>query len=103
MQNAPPVMREDEQNEQDSKVAVGTTKKSSETKSLTWLSKKALQVGDGGFLCRTMYLATVDRDTLMPILASSLRILGAPQVGLEVDILRINARISRSNSGRPFR
>src|SRR5664280_2111288 len=84
-------------------VALGTTKKSSDTKSLTWLSKKVRQVGDGGFLCRTMYLATVDRDTSMPILASSFRIRGAPQVGLEVDILRIKARTSRSNSGRPFR
>ena len=45
------------------------------------------------------YLATVDRETLMPILAGSLRIRGAPQVGLDVDIFRIKARTSRSNSG----
>jgi hypothetical protein len=36
-------------------------------------------------------------------LASSLQIRGAPQVKLAIDILRINARISRSKAGRPSR
>ncbi len=41
-------------------VAVGTTKKSSGTKSLRWLSRNARHVDEGGLRRRGMYFATVD-------------------------------------------
>ncbi len=41
---------------------VGTTKKSMETKSLAWFLRKVRHFWEGGFLCRTMYLATVPCD-----------------------------------------
>ena len=47
------------------KETVGTTKKSVATRSFTWLSRNARQVGDGGFLGRTMYFSTVDLLTAM--------------------------------------
>jgi hypothetical protein len=84
-------------------VALGTVKKSIATRSFTWLSKNARQDGDDGFLCFTMYLATVDTATSMPSFASSLRMRGAPQVTFAVDIFRIRPTSSRSKPGRPPR
>ena len=52
-------------------MAAGTTKKSAETRSLTWFAKNVRQVCEGGLLCRTNYLATVVSETLMPSLPSS--------------------------------
>jgi len=54
-----------------SNVAVGTVKKSTATKSPTWLSRNVRQVCDGGRFDRSMYPATVDWETWMPSLASS--------------------------------
>src|SRR5437867_11616036 len=60
---------------------VGTVKKSTATKSLTWLFRKVRHVCEGGFLGRAIYLATVACERLMPSLSSSPWILGAPQRG----------------------
>jgi hypothetical protein len=45
---------------------VGTVKKSIETSVSTWFSKNALQVCDGGFLRRGMYLDTVASEIWKP-------------------------------------
>ncbi len=45
---------------------VGTVKKSTETNCETWFVKTVFQVCDGGFRCRTMYLATVACETVTP-------------------------------------
>jgi hypothetical protein len=47
---AAPFMRQDHEHKQHPVWAVGTTKQSSETKSLTWLFRKIFHVGEGGFL-----------------------------------------------------
>lgn len=62
-------------------VTVGTTKKSMETKSLTWLCRNAFHVGEGGLRRRTRYVSTVDLATSMPSFCNSPTIRGAPQVG----------------------
>jgi hypothetical protein len=54
-----------------SKAMVGTTKKSTETMSLAWFLRKVRKVWEGGFGCRTMYLATVACDTSIPIFSNS--------------------------------
>ncbi len=97
------VMRQNDEPERTPKVAVGTTKKSSATRSLRWFSRNARQVGDGGFRRRGMYFATVEMATSMPSFASSLRMRGAPQVTFACDILRIRLTTSRSSPGRPKR
>ena len=66
-----------------------------------WFLRKARQVADGGRRRRTMYFATVDFGTSIPILPSSPTILGAPQSGLADDILRMRSRTSRGIDGRP--
>ena len=53
------VVREDADTNSKRNVAVGTTKKSTETSSLTWLLKKVRHVWEGGGRCRAMYLVTV--------------------------------------------
>jgi hypothetical protein len=45
------------------KVAVGTMKKSHDTRSLTWLLRNAFHVGDGGLRIRGRYFSTVDLAT----------------------------------------
>jgi len=37
-------------------LTVGTTKKSTDARSLAWFSRKARQVGEGGFFLRTIYM-----------------------------------------------
>ena len=63
------------------KETVDTTKKSADTRFFTWFSRKASQVGEGGFLVHTMFFSTVDLLTEMPSCASSPRCAGSP-VGL---------------------
>jgi hypothetical protein len=43
MNQAAPRVSQQQQNEEDGKVAVGTVKKSTDTNSLTWLSRKVFQ------------------------------------------------------------
>ncbi len=59
-------------------VAVGTTKKSVETRQPTWLSRNVRHVCDGGFRCHTMYLDTVASDASIPSCMSSPWMRGAP-------------------------
>jgi len=73
------------------KATVGTTKKSMETRSFAWFSRKARQVGDGGFLVRTMYFSTVALATVMPTLASFPTMRGDPQSGLALETSRIKS------------
>ena len=60
-------------------------------------------VCDGGFRCRTMYLATVAREILMPSFRSSLWIRGAPQSMFIRLMVRIRSRVSFETLGRPVR
>ena len=53
------------------KVAVGTTKKSTETRSKTWFWRNVRQVCEGGFGRRGMRRATVRCETSKPSLSSS--------------------------------
>lgn len=82
-------------------MTVGTTKKSTATRSLRWFSRKARQVEDGGLRCRGMYFATVETATSIPSFASSFWMRGAPQVTFACDILRIRFTTSRSSPGTP--
>src|SRR5438093_4105309 len=63
--------------------------------------KKVRQVCDGGFRCRTMYLATEASEIWIPSLRSSLRVLGAPQIELFRLRVRINSRLSFATLGLP--
>src|SRR5438093_13531664 len=63
--------------------------------------KNVRQVCDGGFRCRTMYLATEASEIWIPSLRSSLRILGAPQIELFRLRVRINSRVSFATLGLP--
>ena len=80
---------------------MGTTKKSIATMSVRWLSKNERHVWEGGLSRRGLYLKTVESLTSMPILASSARMRGLPQVGFELHMSRISSRTSRSILGRP--
>jgi len=99
----PSVMGEHDEDEHDPDRDRRHDEKSTETRSFTWLSRKARQVGDGVLRARTMYFSTVDLATSMPSLASSPAMRGDPQAGLAVDILRIRARTSSATAGRPGR
>src|SRR5438309_7421491 len=68
------------------KRAVGTVKKSIETRSRTWLARKVRQVWDGGVRRFGSSRETVRSATWMPSLRSSPWILGAPQSGLAAAI-----------------
>ncbi len=81
---------------------VGTTKKSMETKSLAWFLRKVRHDWEGGFRCRTMYLATVACDTGIPSFRSSPWIRGAPNRGLARVIFRMRFRTSGDTDGRPL-
>ena len=59
--------------------AVGTTRKSIEAISRTWLSKEVRQVRAGGFRGRTMYFDTEACDTSIPSFSSSPWMRGALQ------------------------
>src|SRR5262249_38787193 len=83
------------------KATVGTTKKSTDTRSFTWLSRKARHVGEGGFVGRTMYFSTVALATAMPSLASSPTMRGEPQSGFAVDILPMRSRTAFATAGLP--
>ena len=82
-------------------VIAGTTKKSRDTKAMTWFCRSARHVGDGGFRNRTRYFSTVDCATSMPSLRSSPTRRGAPQVGLAYDMFRIRPCTSREIAGGP--
>src|SRR5439155_26440929 len=81
--------------------AVGTVKKSTEANCAARFLKNVRQVCDGGFRCRTMYLATEASEIWIPSLRSSLRILGAPQIELFRLRVRINPRVSFSSLALP--
>jgi hypothetical protein len=84
------------------KVAVGTVKKSTATRSLVWLRRKVFHV----WLERRVfgrYLRRVDSETGIPSLANSSRILMQPQTGLSCHIRRMSFTKSRLIRGRPAR
>ncbi len=97
------VVRQIHKPEQDPEVAVGTTKKSSATRSFRWFSRNARHVGEGGLRRRGMYFATVETATSIPTFASSFRMRGAPQITFVCAILQIRLTTSRSSPGRPRR
>src|SRR5215467_2315092 len=68
---------------------------------LAWLFRKVRQVCEGGLRCRTMYLATLVSQMVMPNLSSSPWMWGAPHRGLSRLICRIKSRTSRGTAGRP--
>ena len=81
-------------------VAVGTVKKSIETRSWIWLFKNAFQVGDGGVSRLGMSRETVRSEMLIPNLSSSPWIRGAPHRGLASAIFRISSLTSELTPGR---
>ena len=84
-------------------VAVGTVRKSIDTRSPTWLSRNVLQFCEGGFLRLGIHRETVLSETSIPSFRSSPCTRGAPHRMLALAILRISSRISRSVPGRPGR
>jgi hypothetical protein len=64
--DAPPLVRQDHEDEQDLNSTVGTTKKSTETRFPRWLSRKVRQVCDGGLRWRTTYLETAACEISTP-------------------------------------
>src|ERR1700730_11858234 len=80
---------------------VGTVKKSTETKSLTWFSRKVRQVCEGGVWRRPMYLATLVSPIEMPSLSSSPWIRGAPHNGFSRHMRRIKSLTSHDTFGLP--
>src|SRR5207237_5873381 len=84
-------------------VAVGTTKKSTETRSKTWFWRNVRQVCEGDFGRRGRSRATVRCDTSKPSLRSSPWMRGAPQRGLASAIVRTSSATSEPTDGRPVR
>ncbi len=82
-------------------VAVGTTRKSIETRQPTWLSRNVRQVCDGGFGCRTRYLVTVAWLTSIPSFNNSPWMRGAPHNRFSRLIRWMSLRISFEICGRP--
>lgn len=56
---------------------------------------------EGGLALRGLYLQTVESLTSMPILASSARMRGFPQVGFEFHMSQISFRTDGSILGGP--
>jgi hypothetical protein len=73
---------------------VGTTKKSTETKSFTWFLRNARHVCEGGLRWRTMYFATVACKCSIPSVSNSPWMRGAPHRGSARLIHRIRSRTS---------
>ena len=69
--DAPPIVRQDHEDEQTLNITVGTTKKSTETRVRRWLSRKVRQVCDGGLRRRTTYFETVAWEISRPSFWSS--------------------------------
>ncbi len=82
-------------------VAVGTIKKSIDTRSFTCWSRNVVHVGEGGRSRRGWYFSTVDLATAIPSFRSSATIRGEPQVGLACHIRLMRFRNSRDIRGRP--
>src|SRR5438132_6483689 len=83
------------------KRAVGTVKKSRQTRSRTWLARKVRQVWDGGVRRFGSSRETLRSAIWMPSLRSSPWILGAPQSGLAAAIRMTRTLISAWTGGRP--
>src|SRR5471032_153611 len=83
------------------KFAVGTTKKSTETRSLRWFSRNERHVREGGFARRGISRATVRWDTSRPSLSNSPWMRGAPQRGLACAMVRTSSVSSEATRGRP--
>jgi hypothetical protein len=49
MEEAPPLVRQHHEDIENSKVTIGTTKKSVETNCFAWVFRKGRHVGKGGF------------------------------------------------------
>lgn len=77
-------------------MAVGTTKKSTETRSRVWLRRNERQLWDGGFRRCGMYRDTLASETSKPSLSNSPWMRGARQVGFSRVIRRMSVRISAS-------
>src|SRR6266404_6083152 len=82
---------------------VGTTKKSTETRSKTWFWRNVRQVCEGGFGRRGMSRATVRCETSKPSLSSSPWMRGAPQRGFASAMVRTSFATSEPTDGRPIR
>src|SRR5437867_2464962 len=76
MHQPPPAVGQHNEHEQDSKVAVGTVKKSNAIRSGAWFFKNVRHACDGGLRGRTMYFDTVACETVRPSFNSSPWILG---------------------------
>ena len=64
--DASPVMRQDDEDNNTLNSTVGTVKKSTETRLRMWLSRNECQVCEGGFRWRTTYLDTVAWEISRP-------------------------------------
>jgi hypothetical protein len=76
-------------------------KKSTDTRSVTWFSRKERHVGDGGFSRRGIHRDTVRCEIVIPSLSSSACTRGAPQSGFAVAILSTSSFVLPSIPGRP--
>ena len=95
------MMSEYDENEDTRRPAVGTVKKSKETRSRTWLARNVRQVWDGGVRRFGISRETVRSERSMPSLRSSAWMRGAPQRGFAAAMRPTKALISASMGGRP--
>jgi hypothetical protein len=99
--NAPAIVRQYHHHEEHAKCGGRNVKKSIDTISLTWLSRKVRQVCEGGFLRLGIRRETVRSETSIPSLSSSPWIRRAPHNGLACAICSIKAFTCESTAGRP--
>ena len=101
VEDSPAMVNEHEEDEKHSQAALGTVKKSIETRSRTWLARNVRQVWDGGMRRFGSSRETVRSATWMPSFRSSPWILGAPQRGFAAAKRVTKALISALTGGRP--
>src|SRR6267142_5512371 len=92
------VMKQDHEHVEHPNVTVGTTKKSTETRSATWFWRKVRQVCEGGFRRRGMSRPIVRCEMLRPSLRRSPWMRGAPQRGLARAMVRTSFATSQSRA-----
>jgi hypothetical protein len=101
--NPASVMKERDDDEQNTERGCRIGEKSIVTSSPIWLTRKVFRVCEGGFLRLSIQRETVRSEISNPSFSDSPCTLGAHQRGIEAAIFRIRSRISRSFPGRPGR
>jgi hypothetical protein len=101
MDDSSAMMSEHDENEQYAEPAVGTVKKSKETRAWTWLARKVRHVWDGGVRRFGISRDTVRSERSRPSLRSSAWMRGAPHRGFAAAMRRTKGLIAGSMGGRP--